>query len=61
MRDGQLLEEQEIDKMYVDYCYGHTLDSMHYTAGIYPLSLFKEDMMLSARYLPVLIDISIGY
>jgi len=47
MRDGQLLEKQEIDKMY-DHYNDRTADLTPFLVAIYLLWLSKEDMMLSA-------------
>lgn len=49
MRDGQLLEKQEIDKMYV--CSTRVLDPFSlFLAVTFQLSWFKEDTMLYAPY-----------
>ena len=55
MRDGQLLEKGEIDKMYVchDFLMLMSLDvNPVMTAGTSPVSSFRADMTLCVRWVP---------
>jgi hypothetical protein len=52
MRDGQLLDPQEIDKMYVSYLHfcAREIEFERYAAAIYQLLLYKDGMTSYVRY-----------